>query len=144
MKVGSSYSRCIRDIVDGTVDINDVLVVITRTDFDPHNDEQWHNIWHGYGGGGTMGHTFVSSPEWSSYSAQDEDRFRSATIELWETGRLHQPRRFGANPRSTPYHWLETVLPSDQLDMNPTVKSAWDHFQTVAGLSGLHLDQHHN
>jgi hypothetical protein len=39
MKIGLSYSRCVRDIVDGIVDIDDILVVITRTDFDPHNDE---------------------------------------------------------------------------------------------------------
>jgi hypothetical protein len=35
MKIGLSYSRCVRDIVDGRVDIADVLVLITRTDFDP-------------------------------------------------------------------------------------------------------------
>ena len=40
MKIGLSYSRCIRDIVDGTVDINDVLIVIARTDFDPHDGQK--------------------------------------------------------------------------------------------------------
>jgi len=49
MKVGLSYSRCVRDIVDGQVDIDDVLVLITRTNFDPHDDEQWRGIWIGYG-----------------------------------------------------------------------------------------------
>ena len=33
MKIGLSYSRCILDIVEGRVDINDVLVVIARTNF---------------------------------------------------------------------------------------------------------------
>ena len=42
MKIGLSYSRCVRDIVEGKVDMADVLVIIARTDFDPHNDEQWH------------------------------------------------------------------------------------------------------
>ena len=32
MKIGLSYSRCVRDIVDGTVPIDDVLVVISRTE----------------------------------------------------------------------------------------------------------------
>ena len=49
MKIGLSYSRCVRDIVDGKVDIRDVLVIITRTDFDPRNDDQWAGIWTGYG-----------------------------------------------------------------------------------------------
>ena len=47
MKIGLSYSRCVRDIVDGVVDIDDVLVLITRTDFDPHDDQQWRGIWIG-------------------------------------------------------------------------------------------------
>ena len=55
MKIGLSYSRCVRDIVDGVVNINDVLVVIARTDFDPHNDDQWRGIWIGYGGGTAFG-----------------------------------------------------------------------------------------
>jgi hypothetical protein len=40
MKIGLSYSRCVKDIVDGVVDIADVLVIIARTDFDPHDDAQ--------------------------------------------------------------------------------------------------------
>jgi hypothetical protein len=48
MKIGLSYSRCIRDIVDGVVDINDVLVVIARTNFDPYDDAAWAGIWAGY------------------------------------------------------------------------------------------------
>ena len=41
MRIGLSFSRCVLDIVEGRVDIDDVLVVIARTDFDPHNDSQW-------------------------------------------------------------------------------------------------------
>ena len=41
MKIGLSFSRCIRDIVECRVDYDDVLVIVTRTDFDPHNDNHW-------------------------------------------------------------------------------------------------------
>ena len=140
MKIGLSYSRCIRDIVDGVVDINDVLIVITRTDFDPRDDDQWKGIWEGYGGGQTMGSPW-SSPEWCNYPAEDEDRFRSATIELWETGKFHQPRKFGAHPARRPEIWLETVLPSSELESNPAAKKAWDQFQTIAGLTSVNLDK---
>jgi hypothetical protein len=142
MKIGLSYSRCIRDIVDGTVDINDVLVLITRTDFDPHNDEQWSGIWKGYGGGQTFGSPF-SNPEWIDYPAEDEDRFRSVTIELWEQGKFHQPRKFGAHPARRSEIWLEAVLPSSELARNPAAKDAWDRFQTVAGLANIKLDQNY-
>ena len=138
MKIGLSYSRCVRDIVDGKVNIDDVLVIITRTDFDPHNDIQWTALWQGYGGGTGVGSPF-SSPEWICYKDEDEDRLRSVSIELWESGRLHQPRQFGANPRRLPHIWLETVMCNDDLETNPAAKMAWDHFQTV---SGIRLEQH--
>jgi len=77
MKIGLSYSRCVRDIVDGTVDIRDVLVLITRTDFDPRIDEQWTSIWQGYGGGQNLGGGW-STPEWDGYT--DEARFREASL----------------------------------------------------------------
>ena len=136
MKIGLSYSRCVRDIVDGTVDIDDVLLVIARTDFDPRNDDQWNSIWVGYHD--SYG---LSNPEWRNYPPEDEDRFRSVSIELWESGRLHQPRQFGAHPQRMPYYWLETTLPSEELDRFPAVKLAWEHFQTVAGLSSVKLNK---
>jgi hypothetical protein len=136
MKIGLSYSRCVRDIVDGKVDIEDVLVLITRTDFDPHNDEQWSSIWNGY-----RERYGLSNPEWIAYEDSDEDRFRSISIELWESGKLHQPRKFGAHPGRRPEIWLETVLPSSELESNPAAKKAWDSFQVIAGLTAVKLDK---
>ena len=135
MKIGLSYSRCIRDIVDGVVDIDDVLVVIARTDFDPHDDEQWNDIWEGY-----HNRYGLSNPEWANYPPEDEDRFRSVSIELWETGKFHQPRKFGAHPTRRPEIWLEAVLPNSELENNPAAKMAWDKFQTIASLSSVELD----
>lgn len=135
MKIGLSYSRCVRDIVDGNVDIDDVLVIIARTDFDPHVDSEWAGIWEGYGGGngGTM--SIFSNPEWGMYPPEDEDRFRSVSIELWEKGKFHQPRKFGSHPRRLPYYWLEASLQSDDINNNPTVKRAFEQFQILAGLT---------
>lgn len=145
MKIGLSYSRCVRDIVEGKVDIADVLVVIARTDFDPRDDQQWQGIWQGYAGGsdGNMMRGFFggSNPEWAGYGDEDEDRFRSVSIELWESGKLHQPRKFGAYPTRRPEIWLETVLPSNELERNPAAKLAWEKFQTVAGLTNVNLDK---
>ena len=136
MKIGLSYSRCVRDIVDGKVDINDVLVLITRTDFDPNNDEQWDGIWHGYHQRGGW-----SNPEWAHYKDEDVERFRQVSIDLWEQGKLHQPRKFGAHPARRPEIWLETVLPSSELKRNPAAQDAWDRFQTIAGLTNVKLDK---
>jgi hypothetical protein len=130
----------VRDIVDGTVDINDVLIIITRTDFDPRNDEQWNSIWTGYGGGQTLGSVW-SNPEWNNYGPEREEEFRKTSIDLLETGRLHQPRQFGTRPSRRSEVWLEAVLPSSELDRNPAAREAWDRFQTIAGLTNVTLDK---
>ena len=139
MKIGLSYSRCILDIVEGRVDIDDVLVLITRTDFNPRDDEQWAGIWSGYVRGGGFSH-----PEWADYNFSDkthEDKFRSVSIMLYEDGKMHQPRQFGAHPHRRGEYWLETCLPSSELDRNPAAKDAWDRFQVIAGLTNVTLDK---
>ena len=130
MKIGLSYSRCVRDIVDGKVGIDDVLVIVARTDFDPYDDEQWAGIWQGY-----HQRSGWSNPEWSSYTDEDEIKFRTVSIVLWDEGKLHQPRKFGAHPHRLPYYWLEASLPTAELESRPAVKKAWEQFQIVAGLS---------
>lgn len=138
MKIGLSYSRCIRDIVEGRVDMEDVLVVIARTDFDPNDDKQWAGIWAGYCFSG------VSNAEWGDYdhgNKEHEDKFRSVSINLWNNGKLHQPRKFGAFPMRRGEYWLETCLPDSELERNPSAKIAWDQFQVVAGLANVKLDK---
>lgn len=140
MKVGLSFSRCILDIVEGRVDITDVLVVIARTDFDPNIDAEWSGIWQGYTSYGSL-----SNPEWAHWRDEDgaEDRFRSVAIELWEQGKFHQPRKFGAYPSRRPEFWLETVLVSDEIENKPAVKAAWNNFQVVAGLTNTKIDKNY-
>lgn len=138
MKIGLSYSRCVLDIVEGRVDIDDVLVLITRTDFDPRDDTQWTGIWQGYTLGG------LSNPEWADYDLHNkdhEDKFRSVSCMLYEDGKMHQPRQFGARPRRRPEIWLEAVLPNEELEKNPAAKIAWGKFQTVASLTNVNLDK---
>ena len=138
MKIGLSYSRCVLDIVEGRVDIDDVLVLITRTDFDPRDDTQWTGIWQGYTLGG------LSNPEWINYDLHNkdhEDKFRSVSCMLYEDGKMHQPRQFGARPQRRPEIWLEAVLPNSELEKNPAAKIAWGKFQTVASLTNVNLNK---
>lgn len=138
MKIGLSYSRCVRDIVDGNVNIADILIVIARTDFDPRDDDQWNSIWTGY-----HDSRGLSAPEWCNYPDEDEQKFRDISIQLWDDGKFHQPRKFGAYPHRLPYIWVETVLPSEELDRNPTLKGAWEKFQNLAQLTSTKLEERH-
>ena len=129
MKIGLSLSRCVRDIVEGTVDIDDVLVLITRTHFDPTVEEQWQSIWDGYQ---------HLNPEWLG---MDHDATKAVVLDLWKRGKIHQPRKFGANPYRMPRYWLETILIDEEMETKPGVKQAWEQFQVMAGLSGVNTDK---
>ena len=138
MKIGLSLSRCILDIVEERIDPEDVLIIIARTHFDPTVDEEWKDIWYGY-----TDNNHGLSPLWSEWADVDgaEDRFRGAILNLWNEGKFHQPRKFGARPIRRSQFWLETVLPSEELEQNPAAKKAWENFQTVAGLTNVKLDK---
>lgn len=133
MRIGLSLSRCVRDIVLGRVDYNDVLVVIARTKFDPLDDTQWENIWRWYGGGGSV-NSLWSAPEWAEFTDADKPRVRSVCVSLLNDGKLHQPRMFGARATRLPHYWLETMLPAADNDSNPAIKKAWEQYKIVANL----------
>lgn len=134
MKIGLSLSRCIRDIVEGRVEPESVLVIIARTDFDPNVEEQWKDIWEGY-----TGYSSRSAPEWRGL---DEDTVLTCVMYLYNEGKIHQPRQFGAYPRRLPYNWLEVVLPSIELENNAAARLAFEQFKIVAGLSNVQLNDH--
>ena len=132
MKVGLSFSRCIRDIVEVRVEFDDVLVIVSRTDFDPHNDQHWDGMWNGYRYGG------MSNPEWAgaepSLSEEDaSDVYRNVTKNLYDKGKLHQPRQFGSHPPRMPYYWLECVITPEE--HNPAQQKAWDNYQLITDLA---------
>ena len=126
MKVGLSLSRCVRDIVEARVLYEDILCIIARTDFDPHNDTQWNQIWDGYNYGG------LSNPEWAD-NTEGEDVYRNVVIQLYDGGKVHQPRQFGAHAARMRYYWLECIVPQDE--MNPAQQKAWDNYKLITDLA---------
>lgn len=135
-KIGLSYSRCVRDIVEGKVSIDEVFVIVSSTNFDPTSDAQWNKVWYGYGADGGDADSWAL-PEWEAFDSSHEDMFRDVSIRLWNEGKLHQPRKFGALPHRLPYTWLDLTVPPEDLDKRPAVKSAWEQYQILLGLSGL-------
>ena len=119
MKIGLSYSRCVLDIVEGRVDIEDVLVLITRTDFDPRDDAQWTGIWGGYCLGG------ASNAEWGNYnynSKEDEDKFRSVSImSPFRHGSLTLPSGCSVSTPTPRSLMLSTATPPTSYSANMTI-----------------------
>jgi len=134
MKVGTSLSRCVRDIYEGTVDIYNVLVIVARTDVDPEDDRQWKSIWGGYAGGSGSG-SMWNAPEWASIPADDEQKVRDICVQLKRLGKLHQPRQYGAHPTRLNHYWYDVILTDDVVNSNPAAKKAWDNYKMIAGLS---------
>ena len=141
MKVGTSMSRCAHDIYEGKVDKNDVLVIIARTDFDPKDDDHWSQIWKVYGGGETwrrgIGYGFT---EWSNIPAEDEQKLRDIILDLYDAGKIHQPRKFGAHPGQMTTHWYDVILSPTDLKNNPAAASAWEDYKIAAKLGSVKPD----
>jgi hypothetical protein len=132
MKIGYSLSRCVKDIVEGRVDPEDVTVLITRTHFDPTLDDQWYEIWHGY--------AYEQRGPWTGLRHR-EDEIRAVICQLWHDGKIHQPRKFGAHLPNAHHHWREVVLVDEELEKNPMAKNAWEQFKMIAGLSNLKVEK---
>lgn len=129
MKLGTSLSRCVRDIYEGNVDENDVLVIVARTDIDPNNDRHWNEIWNGYKYGG------LSNPEWRDIPDEDADKIRAIILQLYDDGKLHQPRQFGAYPQRMRDYWYDVILTPEELENNPVAQDAWNTYKIAAKLS---------
>jgi hypothetical protein len=123
MKIGTSYSRCMVDIIEGKVKEDEVMVIITRTDFDPNISEQWESIWLGY----------TDYREWSAYKDREQE-FLELTQRMYNNGQIHQPRKFGAFVSRSREIWYDLVLTSEVKDSNPAVKKAWDQYKMLANL----------
>jgi hypothetical protein len=134
MKIGTSLSRCVKDIYEDTVHIDEVLVVIARTDFDPEDDKQWTGIWEGYAGGNGLG-SMYSQPEWSNIPAEDEQAVRDICISLKNEGKMHQPRQYGAHPPRMNHYWYDVMLTPENLETNLAAKKAWENYKLLAELT---------
>jgi hypothetical protein len=83
MKVGLSLSQCVADIMNDVVSEAEVLVIITRTDFDPYNDAQWTNVLYGY-----IGNPGFNSSIWQDFIDQEYD-LRELVQRLYDHGKIH-------------------------------------------------------
>lgn len=123
-KIGFSASRCIRDIVEGKVNVYDVVMITTGTDCPTL--ESWLNVMRAY----------AKIPLWDerSLAELDLEKILQVSEELWHQGKVHQPRTYGGYRTRSPYVWMDLVHTKEDRDANPVLAQAWQRAQVIEGL----------
>lgn len=121
MKIGFSFGRCIRDIVNGEVNINDVMCVIARTSV---TREQL----------GWLVDEYLLRPGY--LAGLEREACVKVAEELMDRGLIHQPRVSGSyrSAVSPKFVWMDLV-PTDAANSYPAVQEAWENYQTVLRLA---------
>lgn len=120
MKIGFSLGRCVRDIVLGKVEFDDVLVIVTRTRIE--NSDSLRNVISDY----LMEPTYLRG--------LDPNACYDVAQRLWDAAKLHQPRLHGVQPGSVlnDYVWMDAVPTSTET--SDSVLDAWKAYRTMLAL----------
>lgn len=115
MKIGFSLGRCIRDIVNGEVSIDDVAFLITATYV--KTSEQLDNVINNY------------MFERGYLLGLDNEKCLEVARQLWDTNRILQPRAQGMHRHAQPENsiWVD-IFPTTNSD-SEGVKKAWDAYR---------------
>lgn len=120
MKIGFSFGKCIRDIARGDVDINDVVVIVARTDVDKEH----------------LGLLVDGYQRRHMYDGLDLDLCKKVAEDLWNAGKIHQPRKMGIYPGIVvPDEFVWMDLSPTLISDNPSVIEAWKNYQMVLKLA---------
>lgn len=132
-KIGFSLSRCVADIADGNVSLDDVVLILSRTRI-----TEWDQM-------REIITAYQERGEWAKYTYSLLDKILE---HIWNRGKLFQFRceaGFGED-----YHdslstlrrtliqgaftktWID-IVPSGDLSI-PAVADAWNQYRVVAGL----------
>jgi hypothetical protein len=115
MKIGFSLGRCIRDIVNGDVSIDDVAFIIAATS--ATDREHLTQVIMMYTG--EPGYLLDCDYEQSLAVAQ----------QLWDTNRILQPRRQGLRRHAQPENSIWVDMFPTELSSNESVKKAWEAYR---------------
>lgn len=117
MKIGFSFGRCIRDIVNGKVSIDDVAFLITATRI--KDEEHIAQVIGSYMG------------ESSYLLGLDYETCMKVAKILWNTNRVLQPRAQGLHRHAQPENSVWVDMFPTQLSSNESVKKAWDAYRLM-------------
>lgn len=122
MKVGFSLGRCIRDIVNGTVEQDDVVVIISGTRFSTQEQLAAIVAEYMYRDNYLVGF--------------DEEACQGVASVLFREGKIHQPRNFGTYRSMMPEDCVWADLFPTGGHHDPMVQEAWQTYRGMLGLTG--------
>ena len=115
MKIGFSLGRCIRDIVNEVVSVDDVAFLITATYI--QDEKQLRNVIS----------TYLLEPTY--LWGLDEAKCQQVGLDLWNSNRVIQPRAQGLHRHAQPENaiWVD-IFPTTPTQ-NENVKKAWEAYR---------------
>lgn len=115
MKIGFSFGRCIRDIVNGDVELEDVAFIIAATSM--NDEEHVKNVIRNY----------LCEP--SYLLGYNEKDCIEVGLALWNQNKVLQPRKQGLPRHAQPENaiWVD-IFPTAHSD-SEAVKTAWDQYR---------------
>jgi hypothetical protein len=115
MKIGFSLGRCVRDIVNGKLSVDDVAFIIAATRIQDKSGLDW--VIEEYG----------IVPEYLRDC--DIDKAKEVAHVLWDTGRILQPRLQGVYRHKQPEGSIWVDIFPTALSDSDAVKRAWDGYR---------------
>jgi hypothetical protein len=121
--IGTSLGRCLRSILLGEVSSDQVFLICTGTM--SKTKEQYLTVVDNYYHERTGEYDLKQWPH---------EEVENLAVDLWNTGKIHQPRNFGGRPLFPVGFelWFEIIPP--QLLKEPAAKDLWDKLKVIARL----------
>jgi hypothetical protein len=115
MKIGFSLGRCIRDIVNGDISIDDVAFIIAAT---CANDREHLT---------QIIMMYTGEPDYLLNC--DYEQSLAVAQQLWDTNRILQPRKQGLHRHAQPENSVWVDMFPTELSQNEAVKKAWNAYR---------------
>jgi len=122
MKIGFSYGQCVRDLVEGKVRIDDVMVVICGTRIETR--EQIDAV---------IGE-YLKRPGY--LIGLDAAACKAMAYQLWDHGKIHQPRIYGYARNQVPANCIWADMHPSPVTPNASLEQAWSQYRLLVDLTG--------
>ena len=117
MKIGFSFGRCIRDIVNGEIELADVAFIIASTAI---RDKEH------------MKYVIAAYMDRDGYlDGMEHSDCQEVAEQLWDSNKVLQPRLQGIQRHMQPENAVWVDLFPTAASNNAAVKTAWNNYRTM-------------